>query len=145
VLRLFHDSQRGQLPLALHGGFAGSVNASYEAVKAGTAGSPESRFLGPIPTNSFQNSSFPKVSNRSAISAGMLNHLTRLFLPLLELKHQLVGHVVLVDVTHVSGRFNADFLRRDDLDVSRDGFGSTPSRLRLTSATPTMWELFTRQ
>jgi hypothetical protein len=34
-----------------------------------------------------------------------------------EFQHQLVGRVVLEDVAHVGGCFDADLLRRDDLDV----------------------------
>src|SRR4030095_14252371 len=53
----------------------------------------------------------------AAFSAGRLSHLARLFLRFFEIEHQLVGRVVLEDVTHVGGRLDADFLRRHYLDV----------------------------
>ena len=79
-------------------------------------GSRRSVLIGALPVSN-PVSSAVSLFAFAAFSAGPLNHLARLFLRFFEIEHQLVGRVVLEDVTHVGGGFDADFLRRDDLDV----------------------------
>src|SRR5262245_33967131 len=47
----------------------------------------------------------------------LLHRLARLLFGLLELEHELVRRVVLVDVAHVGGCLDPNLLRRDYLDV----------------------------